>query len=185
MQVSENRDWTWRERISLAPGAIHRQFIEVPEGATWADITIHRLDHEARRTLVLHALQLAEHRAFSEGDLKQYIDFEATDEQLRTIPVTGGGTVEVAFAANWSTLGDASFDVAVSFHGVTPPRASRPSMRRSSSPASTSPPISAPRPSPRRVGSPPSAERSGPAKPSFARSARRAIFSGTRSSSTR
>ncbi len=114
------RDWSFQRRLPTEAGRIERLFIEVPRGATWADIHLTRRDVDTNRLLVLQTLQLLDDRAYDDHYGTHYITFDDNQEALRTIPVEGGGTLEVAAAQYWSSLGEGDFEIDVRFHGVTP-----------------------------------------------------------------
>jgi tripeptidyl-peptidase-2 len=118
--VVEDDDWTFERIIDTRAGRIERLLLDVPDGATWADIHITRLDEETNRLLVLQTLQLLDERPFDDHYQTHYIYFEDEQRELRSIPVEGGGTLEIAAAQYWSSLGTGEFLIEASFHGLRP-----------------------------------------------------------------
>jgi tripeptidyl-peptidase-2 len=110
----------WRGQMRFGPGEIERRFIAVPEGASWADIRLTTVEAEAPRRLVLHTVQAMPGLPFDAFNKREYIWMSAGSEEVRTIPVVGGRTIELCLAQYWSSLGEGTFDVEVGFHGLTP-----------------------------------------------------------------
>ncbi len=110
----------WNSRLRFQPGQIARRFLAVPPGATWADVRISMVDADARRRLVLHTQQILPERAFDVRNRREYIWVEPGQPEVRTLPVVGGRTLEFCLAQYWSSLGEGTFDVEVSFHGLVP-----------------------------------------------------------------
>lgn len=110
------------EELSLEAGRIERRFIAVPEGATWVDVRIRRLDDEEPRRLLLHTVQLLPGQAYSQNEFKEYITVGPDADEIRSIAVTGGRTFELALSQFWSSLGACRVRVDLEFHGVVPTR---------------------------------------------------------------
>ena len=120
MPITREHNWRHRERLDLDEGEIVRRFYAVPEGATWADLTLRRLDQDTGQTLVLHAVQLIEGESHLHRNTRAWIGFEDGDETLRSFALEGGRTLEVAIARNWSGLGQTSFEYEIAFRGLRP-----------------------------------------------------------------
>jgi len=118
--VSAETDWATRETIAFRPGRIERRFLAVPEDATWADIRMRRLDKGTARTIVLQTVQLLQDEAWSDHGTETRYSFAEGEEQVRSIEVTGGRTLEVVLSQNWQSLGESELEVEVTFHGLTP-----------------------------------------------------------------
>ncbi len=110
------------EEVSLDAGKIERRFLAVPEGATWVDVRIRRLDEEEPRRLLLHMVQLLPGEAYSQNEFKEYINVGPGSDEIRSFAVTGGRTLEVALAQFWSSLGACRVSIDLEFHGVVPTR---------------------------------------------------------------
>ena len=110
----------WNETIRFEPGQVERRFIAVPPGATWADLRIRTVAADARRRLLVHAVQLLPGRASEDGEYKQYITMSPGGEEVRSFPVMGDRTLELALAQYWSSLGESEFEFELTFHGVVP-----------------------------------------------------------------
>ncbi|MBK9118998.1 MAG: S8 family serine peptidase [Phycisphaerales bacterium] len=111
---------TWRERLVFEAGQIERRFLAVPEGATWADVRVRRVDDEERRLVILHTVQLVPGEAYTQHELQEYLPLGPGADEVRSLAVTGGRTLELCLAQFWSSLGACELDVEVSFHGLLP-----------------------------------------------------------------
>ncbi len=111
---------TWSERMSFRPGQIERRFIAVPDGATWADVRLRRQDNEEPRLVLLHAVQLLPGEHYAQNELKEYVTLGPQAQEIRSLKVTGGRTLELCLAQFWSSLGEAQVDAELTFHGVLP-----------------------------------------------------------------
>ncbi len=120
--VAEERGTHWRETLGFAPGRIERRFLAAPQGATWADVRVRRTGGEAPRTMVLHTVQLVPGAPYTEYEFKQYLTLPPDGDEVRTIKVAGGRTLEVCLAQFWSSFGETTCEVSVTFHGVLPDR---------------------------------------------------------------
>jgi tripeptidyl-peptidase-2 len=102
------------------PGTVHRHFLQVPEGATWADVQVKAHAQAASRVVALQAIQLVPGRPFAERRFEDTVRLEPGEACVRTIAVEGGRTLEVCLAQYWSSLGCACYDLDVAFHGLVP-----------------------------------------------------------------
>jgi len=108
------------ETIRSEPGDITRRFFAVPEGATWADVTLQAGDLQASRLVVLHARQVLPRRGYRRSDHRHFITLRPQEAAARAFPVAGGHTLEVCLAQYWSSLGEGEFEMVVEFHGLPP-----------------------------------------------------------------
>ncbi len=120
IELTADEGYTWNETITTSNGDLIKHFFHAPVGATWMDVIIERLDTDTSRTLVCHMTQLREEEAFTAHNSRSWLSFDDDDFETRSMRVDGGRTVELALAQNWSSLGDAEFDVTVRFRGVRP-----------------------------------------------------------------
>lgn len=124
MELDPASGFEHREILSFEPGTIERRFVRVPAGATYADLAIRRLDDDTPSTIVVHMVQLEEDSS-SAADMRQYVRFDDGDEEVRSIAVRGGGTLEVTLAQHWASLAERGrFEVELGFHGLVPDDAS-------------------------------------------------------------
>jgi len=110
----------WRERLSFEPGQIHRRFLAIPAGATWADMTLRVTNEYGPRTIVLHAVQKLPGRSYSSAESREYVRVEGPSEEVRSFRVTGGHTLELCLAQYWSSLGATDVECELSLHGLVP-----------------------------------------------------------------
>lgn len=108
-------------RLTFDPGTISRTFVEVPADARWADLELVRADgaDESRRYWI-QTVQLLEDRAYVDTHLDTRATIAADGRWLGSIPVVPGGTMEVAIAHFWSSMGDSELDMTLTFRGLGP-----------------------------------------------------------------
>ena len=112
--------WSVTERRTYDPGEIQRWFIDVPDGATWIDVELERIDESSPKRLIVHATQLVPNRPYTDTNLRRYITFDDDHRALVSVPAFGGRVMELTVAQYWSSLGQGTFDVTVSAHGLVP-----------------------------------------------------------------
>ncbi|GAX82749.1 hypothetical protein CEUSTIGMA_g10175.t1 [Chlamydomonas eustigma] len=104
--------------LHFNPGTEHRQFMEVPEGASWAEITLTAGNHDTPKIFLLRATQLQPHLSYKRTESSRQATLSAGSEFIWTLPVVPGCTVEVTLAQFWSSLGSSSLSATIEFHGV-------------------------------------------------------------------
>ncbi|CAG8501846.1 10192_t:CDS:10 [Diversispora eburnea] len=116
------------DNCSFGPGQIERRFLKVPEGATFADMTVKfatsSLTSPAR--LWLHLIQLLPQKRFSAHERKYYFSLvkgscEGEGEEQVTkkqFSVIGGFTLEICLSQFWSSLGNHKVSLEIIFHGT-------------------------------------------------------------------
>lgn len=119
-EVEAADNYVWRETITSEPGDLNKWMFSIPSGATWMDLIIRRLDDDTSRLLVVQALQLVDDKPNNFQKLSRWVRFDDEDEQIFTLPVDGGRTLEIAAAQNWSSLGEGEFEFEVRFRGLRP-----------------------------------------------------------------
>ena len=87
---------------------------------TWADVRLRRQDSEEPRLVLLHAVQLLPGEHYAQNELKEYVTLGPQAQEIRSLKVTGGRTLELCLAQFWSSLGEAQVDAELTFHGVLP-----------------------------------------------------------------
>jgi len=111
------------EPLVFEPGKVERRFFAVPQGATWADISLKlRSDDGQKRLFVLHAIQLGEGHSFEAAQTQHYLLMSPERNVIRSIRVTGGRTLELCLAQYWSSLGASELEYEIAFHGLAPDR---------------------------------------------------------------
>jgi len=113
---------TWSETIQFEAGQVERRFLVVPEGATWVDVRVRRLDDGEPRLIVLQTAQLVPGYSYKDWELEQYLSLGPEAEVVRSTSVVGGRTLELCLAQYWSSLGRSDVEVELSFHGIVPDR---------------------------------------------------------------
>jgi len=107
--------------VRFEPGHIERSFVRVPDGSTWAEISVtcEPVDGGAR-VFFLHALQNMPHESFARTECSPVFRFASAGEQKKKMAVQGSGTLEVTLAQFWSSLGSTAATISVRFGGVVP-----------------------------------------------------------------
>lgn len=110
-----------RAGIQFIPGHIERNFIAVPAGCTWAEVTVTAKPFDGGlRLFVLHLLQDLPHEPYSKTSIDPYLQFRTAGSMKKTFRVEALGTLEVTLGQFWSSLGSTEMDIEVAFHGVSP-----------------------------------------------------------------
>ncbi|WFD36301.1 tripeptidyl-peptidase II [Malassezia cuniculi] len=108
--------------VRLQGGAIERQFIHVPAGATWANVRIRTERHEITGTsarLWLHMVQLEPHHRLSKVEHSFIAAANQGEPIEKRINVCGGLTMEVCIAQFWASRAAFDVEIELEFHGVT------------------------------------------------------------------
>ncbi|KAK2181249.1 hypothetical protein NP493_405g05002 [Ridgeia piscesae] len=122
IEVEDRIQWKQTCRcVKFSPGDIRRTFISVPEGATWAAVSIRCVESERGARFLLHLLQLCPKQWFKSVQFEKYLTLtENGDSTPQTFPVIGGLTLEFTIAKWWANLGDVCIDYDIEFHGLKP-----------------------------------------------------------------
>eukprot|EP00698_Gefionella_okellyi_P021016 TRINITY_DN6698_c0_g1_i1.p1 TRINITY_DN6698_c0_g1~~TRINITY_DN6698_c0_g1_i1.p1 ORF type:complete len:1274 (-),score=325.43 TRINITY_DN6698_c0_g1_i1:47-3868(-) len=105
------------------PGRLHRRFIHVPVGATWADVTVsaQELQDSVPMSMVLHCVQLVNNSAFTKYESQRWFQLTSVERhEVVSYAVLGGETLEVCLAQGWSATARGRVSLRVSFHGIVP-----------------------------------------------------------------
>ncbi|RIA92162.1 subtilase family-domain-containing protein [Glomus cerebriforme] len=117
------------DNLSFGPGHIERRFIKVPNGATFADLTLKFSTSQATSParLWLHMIQLLPQKRFTKHEREYYFSLGQGsygdgngEEQVekKRFAVYGGVTLEVCLAQFWSSLGNHTVSLEFVFHGI-------------------------------------------------------------------
>jgi len=102
-------------------GTLHRTFVAIPAGCTWAEFTLTTKAFDgAARLMVLHCLQDLPHTPGSKSREEFVFRFVTAGVQKKTLRVEAPGTLEVTLAQFWNSLGDTEADLEISFLGILP-----------------------------------------------------------------
>lgn len=106
------------KNVDFKPGEIRRQFIEVPQGATWAEVILTSRTEDKTSEYVVHAIQLQKQKAFRVHEFYRHLFLSEKASTTDSFAVHEGGTIEVCIAQWWSSLGRTAIDYTISFHGL-------------------------------------------------------------------
>ncbi|CAG8458801.1 9948_t:CDS:2 [Ambispora gerdemannii] len=115
--------------LSFGPGHIERNFVKVPDGATFADVVFRfsATQNTDPARLWVHLLQLSPQSRFTKYEREYYFTIgkgsygnSNGDEQIekKRFAVLGGVTLEVCLAQFWSSLGNHAVSLEFTFHGI-------------------------------------------------------------------
>lgn len=108
--------------VRLEGGAVERQFVHVPPGATWADVRVRTRNHETPGTsarLWLHLVQIEPQRRLSAVEHAFIAAANQGEPIEKRVDVRGGLTLEVCIAQFWSSRAAFDVDVELEFHGIS------------------------------------------------------------------
>ncbi|XP_070539380.1 tripeptidyl-peptidase 2-like isoform X2 [Ptychodera flava] len=108
------------EQLTFKAGQVHRNFIHVPAGATWAEFSLVSQEKKSAARFVIHAVQLIPHCAYRSHEYYKFITLPELAESTHAFSVKGGRTLEIAIAKWWASLGTVSVKYIISFHGIRP-----------------------------------------------------------------
>ncbi|KAL3846837.1 hypothetical protein ACJMK2_017791 [Sinanodonta woodiana] len=103
---------------SFKPGQVRRHFIEVPEGATLAEVRLHSCDTEKNCRMLIHALQMSPQHQYKKYTFEKFVTMSDLGETVQAFPVLECSTLELCIAKWWANLGEVCLDYTITFHGV-------------------------------------------------------------------
>ncbi len=110
----------WSEKMHFVPGHLERRFIAVPPGVTWADLRLRTGDMDGPRRFVVHTLQVLPRVSFDKSSLRRFTTLRPQSEEVSSIAVTGGRTLELCLGQYWSSLGESDLEAELTFHSIVP-----------------------------------------------------------------
>ncbi|XP_071511287.1 tripeptidyl-peptidase 2-like [Diadema antillarum] len=112
-------DVEWSD-VEFKSGQVKRHFVKVPEGSTWAEVSIMLLEKEQSSRFVLHAVQLQPQTAYRNNEFYKFLALQEQCEVQHSFAVHPGQTMEFTVAKWWASLGRSKVKYSLSFHGLTP-----------------------------------------------------------------
>jgi tripeptidyl-peptidase-2 len=110
--------------LRFRSGDIVRNFIQVPNGANFADITVSTVGRPTPARFIVHVLQLNTdtryttfEQEFAFSLLESGVESDTT-KYTKQIPVLPGVTMELCLAQFWSSLDASTVSVEVKFHSI-------------------------------------------------------------------
>ena len=110
------------DTVRFEAGKIERRFVSVPEGATWASLTVRSSNHSSAGTSArfwLHCVQLEPLQRLSEVEKAFVLALQENEPVTKKFNVRGGMTMEVCSAQFWSNKSAFDLDLDIEFHGIT------------------------------------------------------------------
>ncbi|KAK3699411.1 hypothetical protein QZH41_018570 [Actinostola sp. cb2023] len=112
------------EEKVFKPGHVDRTFINVPDGATWAELSLVSKTTENNARFLVHVLQLSPLESYKVHEFCQFVTLTPTSQKKLAFRVQGGLTMELCLGRWWASLGDCLLKRSIAFHGVAPNKAS-------------------------------------------------------------
>lgn len=101
------------------PGYEARRFLAVPEGASWAELKITMTHGDTPKSLFVRSTAILPHTRYSDTEWRATVLVTPpTGENISSFKVIPGSTIEISIAQAWSSIGNATFRVSLTFHGV-------------------------------------------------------------------
>lgn len=105
-------------KVNFVPGREVRRFVAVPEGATWAELRIASLEGETPKHFMIRATSVLPHTRYSDCEYRSSVALPQHSLHFTSFAVREGSTLELTLAQFWSSLGNSSLQVDLSFHGI-------------------------------------------------------------------
>ncbi|XP_023932445.1 tripeptidyl-peptidase 2 [Lingula anatina] len=102
------------------PGQVHRHFIRVPHGATWAVLRVQSVDAEKNIRFLFHALQFSKHTYYRKHEFDKFLTLSELGETTQSFHVLEDVTLELCVAKWWANIGDTTASYSITFHGLMP-----------------------------------------------------------------
>ena len=109
-------------KSTFTPGHVERRFVQVPPGATYADLRIKTSPSSSPSTarLVVHLLQAVPLSRHTRTEQHWYLNIKSADPvPEKCFKVHGGIVMEVCTAQFWSSLGTYEVEFELEFHGIS------------------------------------------------------------------
>lgn len=96
----------FKYKLFYGPGFIDRKFVVVPEGATWADLTITAQGPRSKGRFVVHVMQIMPHLKHTKSEFQWYFNLFSDDViPGKSFAVHEGSTLEICSSQFWSSSG--------------------------------------------------------------------------------
>lgn len=116
------REATVRYSTTLKSGSIERNFLHVPEGATWVEARFRSQNHGSPGTSAkfwAHLVTLEPQQRLSHVEQAFVLALAENEPVVKKFSVKGGQTLEVCLAEMWNASQRFDIDVEFEFHGIT------------------------------------------------------------------
>jgi len=112
---------TYSETVSFNPGSVCRRFFVVPQGATWANLSVTMRNRDGgERVFVVHTVRAAPGQSIKQTADRRFVRLEHSKPRVESFPVTAGETVEICLGQYWSSLDESQVDWQLEFRGIRP-----------------------------------------------------------------
>ncbi|XP_062522156.1 tripeptidyl-peptidase 2-like isoform X3 [Corticium candelabrum] len=106
------------DKLQFKPGQVHRMFLEIPHGATWAEVSLVAKVSTGSATFFVHAIQLQNDCDYRSHEFDKRAVLSDGSHWLQQFKVLGGVTLELSVAQYWASLGDSEVTRTITVHGI-------------------------------------------------------------------
>lgn len=107
--------------LQFTPGEVKRHFVVVPEGATWAEVSLSCGHVDGSRIFMLHCAHALKGTRADEVERNSRVVMTSHAHRTESLYVVQGSTLEIALAQFWSSAGETQgVTLKVDFHGIVP-----------------------------------------------------------------
>jgi tripeptidyl-peptidase-2 len=109
---------SWASKI-FVPGKEDREYIMVPQSATWAEMIVRPIEVQPSMACMIRATSLEPHTRYSDTEYRSFARLTHGMEHQASFPVVSGSTLEIAVSQFWSSFGTNKVSVDLTFHAVS------------------------------------------------------------------
>ncbi|CAG9460207.1 unnamed protein product [Pedinophyceae sp. YPF-701] len=107
--------------FAFEAGTEVRRFVEVPQGATWAEVRFESVESDVPLNYMLRATHLMPQQRYSDTEARSFVSLEPHSQHALHLPLSGGTTMEITMSQFWTALGRSKLRCSVDFHAITCP----------------------------------------------------------------
>jgi tripeptidyl-peptidase-2 len=106
--------------LCFKPGQVHRLFLEVPYGATWAEVTLAAKVPGGSVAFFVHGIQLQSNCDYRTHEIEKRAILSDGSQWSQVFKLLSGVTLELTVAQYCTSLGDSEVTRTITFHGLMP-----------------------------------------------------------------
>ncbi|XP_017768276.1 PREDICTED: tripeptidyl-peptidase 2 [Nicrophorus vespilloides] len=106
--------------VYFEANTIKRNFIVVPEFATWAVIKLRACEQEDHGKFIIHCMHILPKQSCKTLEMNKHIPVSAISDSVLSFQVRSSATLEVVIAKYWANIGNMNINYSITFHGIQP-----------------------------------------------------------------